>query len=195
MMPKDELRAPKVGVPVLAYVVSLLASIYLVKALNPTAAVAALIFAVPAAALVWMVVQSRRAKRFMGSAPCGGRAYARRIVVLALSYVALLLLAIWLNKSYALSGPVAVVVALLPALPLVGMIVAMARLIIDTQDEYQRMLHVRQMLVATGFTLAVCSVWGFLEEFGLVMHLPAYWTFVLWCGGLAIGTIYNEARP
>jgi hypothetical protein len=190
----DEMRAPKVGMPVLVYVVSLLASIYLVRAFHPATAVAVLIFAVPAAALVWMVVQARRAKRFMGGAPCGSRAYQRRIVVLALSYIALLLLAVWLNKSYALSGPVAVVVALLPALPLVGMIVAMARLIIETQDEYQRMLHVRQMLIATGFTLAVCSVWGFLEEFGLVMHVPAYWTFVLWCGGLAIGTIYNETR-
>lgn len=193
-MPEEEMRAPKIGVPVVSYVISLLASIFIVRTYHPATAIAVLIFAVPVAALVWMVVQARRAKRFQGDAACGNRAYQRRVVVLALVYVALLMLAVWLNKSYALTGVPAVIVALLPALPLVGMIVAMARLIIDTQDEYQRMLHVRQMLIATGFTLAVCSVWGFLEEFGLVAHVPAYWTFVLWCGGLGIGTVYNESR-
>ena len=194
-MREEELRAPKMGVPVLSYVVSLLASIYLVAAFRPAMPVKVLIFAVPVAALIWMIVQARRAKRFSGSVPCGGKAYARRVLALALGYAALLMLAVWLNKHYTLSGPTAVIVALLPALPLIAIIAAMARLIVETKDEYQRMLHVRQMLVATGFTLAVCTVWGFLEEFGLVMHLPAYWTFVLWCGGLAIGTIYNEARP
>lgn len=194
-MSEDELQVPKIGVPVLSYVISLLASIYIVTAYRPVPAVAALIFAVPAAALVWMIVQARRAKRFRGSAACGGRAYQRRVMMLALSYVALLMLAIWLHRHYPLNGATAVVVALMPALPLIGMIVAMARLIVETKDEYQRMLQVRQMLIATGLTLAVCTVWGFLEEFGLAVHLPAYWTFVLWCAGLAVGTIYNEARP
>lgn len=194
-MPEEEMRAPKIGVPVLSYVISLLASIYIFKAYHPAPAIAVPLFAVPVAALIWMVVQTRRAKRFQGNVPSSSRAYGYRVAALALGYVALLMLAIWLNQHYQLRGVTAVIVAVLPALPLIGMIVAMARLIVEAKDEYQRMLHVRQMLVATGFTLAVSSVWGFLEEFGLVMHVPAYWTFILWCGGLGLGTIYNESQP
>lgn len=93
-----------------------------------------------------------------------------------------------------MTGPAAVGVALLPALPMIGMIVAMGQLILDEKDEYQRMLHVRQMLIATGLMLGVCSVWGFLEQFEQVPHLPAYRAFIVWCAGLGFGTLYNERR-
>lgn len=188
--------SPRMGVPVVTYMVSLLASIWIVRSYRPDVAVSVLIFAVPMAALGWMVVEARRAKRLRGAVPCGGgRAYFRRMLMLALLYVALLFGANWLYHHYSLSGPVAVIVALLPALPLIGMIVALGRLILDEKDEYQRMLHVRQMLIATGLTLAVCSMWGFLEEFDQVPHVPAYWAFILWCAGLGFGTLYNERRP
>ncbi|MDV3459127.1 hypothetical protein RZN05_19170 [Sphingomonas sp. HF-S4] len=187
-------RAPRMGLPVVTYVLSLLGSIFIVQAYRPALPITLLILAVPAAALVWMIVQGIRARRMLGAAPCGSRAYARRIVVLALVYAALLIAAIWLNRHYTLNGPVAVIVAVLPALPMLGMIVAMGRLILDEKDEYQRMLHVRQMLIATGLMLAACSIWGFLEQFEQVPHLPAYWAFIVWCAGLGFGTLYNEHR-
>jgi hypothetical protein len=197
MVVEVEPRAPSVGLPVIVYVVSLVSSIFIVRAYRPETPIAVLIFAVPAAALVWMIVQARRAKRFRGGLGCGSsnRTYQRRILGLALAYVALLFLANWLYREFALTGPAAVVVALLPALPLIGMVFALGSLIVGERDEYQRLLHVRQMLVATGLMLAVCTVWGFLEQFELVPHVPAYWAFIVWCGGLGVGTLYNELRP
>jgi len=195
MSDQEAARAPRIGVPAVVYVLSLLASIFIVRSYHPGLAASLLVFAVPVAALGWMIVQGYRARRFRGGAACGGRAYQRRVIVLALSYVVLLFAANWLYEQYALSGPLAVAVALLPALPLIGIIVALGRLITDEKDEYQRMLHVRQMLIATGLMLAVCTVWGFLEEFGVVPHVAAYWAFIVWCGGLGFGTIYNESRP
>ncbi|WP_404334770.1 hypothetical protein AB2M62_14235 [Sphingomonas sp. MMS12-HWE2-04] len=193
---EETVPSPRMGVPVVTYVLSLLASIWIVRSYRPDLAISVLIFAVPMAALVWMVVEARRAKRLRGAVPCGGgAAYFRRVVVLALTYVALLFAANWLYTHYTLTGPLAVIVALLPALPMVGMIVAIGRLILDEKDEYQRMLHVRQMLIATGLTLSVCSIWGFLEEFNQVPHVPAYWAFIVWCAGLGFGTLYNERRP
>ena len=41
--------------------------------------------------------------------------------------------------------------AILPALPLIGIIWAFGRLLIEETDEYLRSLTVRQFLVATGF--------------------------------------------
>jgi hypothetical protein len=42
--------------------------------------------------------------------------------------------------------------------------------------------------------LAVTCVWGFLETFELVPHVPMYWAFITWCAGLGIGTLVNELR-
>ncbi|GGO94239.1 hypothetical protein [Stakelama pacifica] len=192
---EEEIRPPRIGPAVALYVFSLFGGVALHKGLDLHGWVLVPIYAVPIAALGWMIVQKRR-MRAVGAAGCsGGKAYQRRILGLALAYMALLMLANWLNSQFALHGIAAVLVALLPALPLIGMILAIGRLIIDEKDEYLRVLHVRQMLVATGFMLSVCSIWGFLESFDQVPHVPAYWAFVIWCGGLALGTLYNEMRP
>ena len=106
----------------------------------------------------------------------------------------MLFAAVWLGKLYHPTGAGAVVLAVLPALPLVGVIWAMGRLLIEEKDEYQRSLHVRQFIIATGFMLAVTSVWGFLESSEQVPHLPMYWSFILWCGGLGVGSLVNELK-
>ncbi len=89
------------------------------------------------------------------------------------------------------SGLLAYVVALLPALPIIGVFVVIARLLIEMRDEYVRMLLVRQSLVATGFMLSVVTGWGFLEDFGLVPHIQGYYATVLWFGGLGLGGCLN----
>ncbi|WNO53259.1 hypothetical protein [Stakelama saccharophila] len=199
MVLDEEDRAPRIGPAVTVYIFSLLAGIAAHRAYHPTGLWLVAIYAVPVAALGWMIVQKRRIRAFHGGAACGSacdsKVYQRRIIALAAAYVALLFLANWLTDRFALDGFAAMSVAVLPALPLVGVIVAIGRLILDEKDEYQRVLHVRQMLVATGFMLAVCSIWGFMESFGQVPHVPAYWAFIIWCGGLGLGTVYNEMRP
>jgi hypothetical protein len=89
------------------------------------------------------------------------------------------------------SGLLAYVVALLPALPIIGVFVVIARLLIEMRDEYVRMLLVRQSLVATGFMLSVVTGWGFLEDFGLATHIQGYYATVLWFGGLGLGGCLN----
>ena len=70
---------------------------------------------------------------------------------------------------------------------------AMGRYLVEEQDEYVRMLTVRQTLWATGFALSVATVWGFLESFNLVGHIDAYYVAVLWFGGLGLGACINRA--
>ena len=65
------------------------------------------------------------------------------------------------------------------------------RLLVEEQDEYLRMLLVRQTLVATGFTLTIVTVWGFLENLDLVAHVDAFYVAILWFVGLGVGSCFN----
>ena len=121
------------------------------------------------------------------------RRYTRTIIVLSIAYAVLLIGAEYLIRHAVRGGPLAYVVALLPALPIVGMFAAIGRYLIDERDEYLRLLRVRQSLIASGFALTAATVWGFLESFGLVTHLDAYWVAVAWFGGLGLGDCVNRA--
>ena len=91
------------------------------------------------------------------------------------------------------AGALAYIVAALPALAIIAVFWAIARLIVELNDEYIRMLIVRQSLIATGFAMAVATVWGFLESFRLVPHAMGYWAAVLWFAGFGIGAVVNAA--
>jgi hypothetical protein len=85
------------------------------------------------------------------------------------------------------SGPLRYVLAVVPALCIVGVIVALGRYLAEESDEYQRYLVVVRILWGTGGTLVATTVWGFLETYAEVPHLPLYMTSVIWffCFGLA----------
>ena len=152
-------------------------------------------FFVPAlAALVWMSREVAAYSRRKGCATEAAMAYNRRMLPLAAAYIVVLLGAILMHERLHVSGPALYVIAILPALPLIGVVWALGRFLIEETDEYQRALAVRKMLVATGFMLVVATIWGFLEEFGLVAHLPAYWCFIVWCIGLGVGAGWNRLR-
>ena len=189
-----EERLPRIGPAVLAYVAAVFAAIAAWLAFDLSGAALVAVAAIPAAALVWMIRQCRARARAAGPASKAAKAYVRRFIPMILAYVLVLVGVVWLHRQFAPSGPAAVALAILPALPLLGVIWAIGRLLIEEKDEYQRSLHVRQFIVATGFMLAVTSVWGFLEQFGQVPHLPMYWAFIVWCAGLGVGSIANEIR-
>jgi hypothetical protein len=188
-------RLPGKGLPVLAYCASVLGAMLVWFTLRPTGLWLAVTIAVPVLALAWMVTVVIRIRR---QSACAGstanRAYMRRFLPMMGLYVVCLLATVWLDDRLAPKGPLAVALAILPALPLVGVVWAFGRLLIEETDEYLRALTVRQFLVATGFMLCVTSIWGFLDAFGQVPHVPMYWAFIIWCMGLGVGTMVNEMR-
>jgi fluoride ion exporter CrcB/FEX len=115
------------------------------------------------------------------------RRYNRRVIGLSLAYAALLMGSVWVFRHSRPQGPVAYGLAVLPALPLVGIFVAMGRYLVEEGDEYLRSVEIRKALIATGFMLAVTTVWGFLQSFELVPHVDFYWAAILWFGGLGLG--------
>ena len=118
--------------------------------------------------------------------------YNWRVILLSILYAAFLIAAVYGFKHKLVPSPLAYPVAILPALPIIGIFVAMGRYLVEEQDEYVRMLMVRQTLWASGFALSVATVWGFLENFDLVEHVDAYSVAIVWFFGLGIGGIVNK---
>lgn len=120
------------------------------------------------------------------------RRYNRRVLWLSLGYALFLFGAIYAFNHHLLSGPAAYAAAILPSLPIIGIFAAIGFYLVEEEDEYVRMLMVRQSLWASGFALSLATIWGFLESFELVTHIEPFYVAVLWFGGLGIGALINR---
>lgn len=108
---------------------------------------------------------------------CGSPAisrYTRRMLVGSMIYMVVLLGSVYLYAGLQVRGPLLWAAALVTALPVLAMIWAMGRLVVEETDEYLRSRVVRQALFGTGGLLVIATVWGFLEQFMLVPHVPAW---------------------
>lgn len=117
-----------------------------------------------------------------------GRAYTLRISFFMAIYVVLLVSIIPLfRRPDPPTGALAIGLAVLPALPIIGVFWTIGRLIIETKDEYQHLLLVKQVLVGTGLTLSIATIWGFLENFEQVPHVEPFHFAVLWLAMFGLG--------
>ncbi len=88
-------------------------------------------------------------------------------------------------RLYHLHGAAAYVVAVLPALPILWVLVELGRFLAVEKDEFQRNILVQCVLGGTGETLATTTIWGYLEDFAHAPHLdliwvyPIFWLFVV----------------
>ena len=121
------------------------------------------------------------------------RRYLLRMAVLMTFYIVTLFAAVRLFRAEAISGPAAYALAILPALPIIGVFWAVMRLLVEEPDEFIRLLHVRQSLFATGFCLTVMTIWEFLQNFDLVASgNGGFGAAFFWFMGLGLGGIYNR---
>lgn len=149
------------------------------------------------ATLLLAIPFMRRVQRLEAASGCTSAAsqrYARRIMVAAFAYVIALFGAIWLSKIGTYPTPIYVAIALAPSFPIIAMIWAMGRLLVEEKDEYLRTRHIHHALVATGVTLALVTVWGFLEQFNVVPHVAAYWVFPAWAMSLGLSQCWSAVR-
>lgn len=120
------------------------------------------------------------------------RRYVWRVAAAMTGYVVTLFAAEYLIDDQGLAGPAAWLLALLPGLCVAAVFWALGRLLVEEQDEYRRMLLVRQMLFASGITLVVATIYGFLEMYRLVPHAEAFYLTWLFFIGLGIGAVVNK---
>ena len=120
------------------------------------------------------------------------RRYLTRLGVLMTIYMITLFAAVYLFRHDLVSGPIAYPLAILPALPIIGVFWAVMRLLVEEPDEFLRMLQVRQALIATGFCLTVTTIWEFLQNFNLVPPgNGGFGAAFFWFIGLGVGALYN----
>jgi len=119
------------------------------------------------------------------------RVYLRRFAVAMVTYVLAVMAATRLSATEIGQGPAIWAIAVLPALPLLALFWIMARYLAEITDEYVRMLEVKKALIATGLTLAVTTVLGFLEIYADIPHVPIFFVPVIWFAGLGIGSLVN----
>lgn len=87
-------------------------------------------------------------------------------------------------KLWSLDGAIAYSIAVLPSLPIVWMLIATGAYLTDEKDEFVRMVLVQCLLYGIGGTLAVTTMWAYLEDFvhaprlDLIWVYPMFWIFV-----------------
>lgn len=121
------------------------------------------------------------------------RRYLLRLAILMALYIVTLIGAKLAFRHIDQNGVLAYGLALLPALPIIGVFWAVMRLLVEESDEYMRMLMVRQSLFATGFCLVIMTVWEWLQNFDLVPPgNGGFGAAFFWFVGLGFGGLFNK---
>lgn len=167
-----------------------LASIYelLAEPWRSIVNLAALGLAVP------MFLSCRKQVRQDGSISPALRVYNRRVLTAGGAYMLCFFTSVWLYDRVPHDSPALWPMALVPVIPLLGMIWAMIRYLDEETDEYLRHRAIMAALVGLAVVLTLGTVWGFLETFGLAPHVWSWWVFPVWAIGLAAGQFWQQAR-
>ncbi|PEQ12286.1 hypothetical protein B2G71_12320 [Novosphingobium sp. PC22D] len=134
------------------------------------------------------------AARRAGDSSDALQAYNKRMLAASLGYVVGLGMATLVYERVRLDTPGLALLALLPAAPTLAMIRAMARYLLDETDEYLRYRTLLSSVIGLGFVLTLGSFWGFLETFGVVPHVWAWWVVPVFGVGMGLGQCGIAAR-
>jgi hypothetical protein len=108
------------------------------------------------------------------------RAHTRRVLWLMLAYVIILPPLVWIRAHESVSNVTAVAMAIVASLPVLGMFASWGRYLSDETDEYHHMIVMRRNAIATNVTMGAAAMWGFLQAFGVMPLIEAYWIPVVW---------------
>lgn len=113
--------------------------------------------------------------------------YNNRMLAASLAYVAGLLVAVAIHERFEPVPVITFLITLLPTAPALAMVAVMGRYLIEETDEYLRYRASLAALIGLGIVLCLGTIWGFLETFGLVPNIFAWWVVPVWAIGLGIG--------
>jgi hypothetical protein len=108
------------------------------------------------------------------------RAHTRRVLWLLFAYAIVLPPLVWLRATTSVAGYVPLLMAIAAALPVLGIFASWGRYLSDERDEYHQALTLRRIAIATNATMGAAVVWGFLQAFGVMPLIEAYWVPFVW---------------
>jgi hypothetical protein len=132
-------------------------------------------------------------KTFCAQTPAQRR-HSRRVLYAALLYAAILIPVVYVIRHGVVTGSWRMVLAVLPAIPLIGMFGSYARYLSEETDEYIRMMVVRQILTATTVAMVCAVVWGFLVDLGGAPPIATYWIAFVWVATQGVSAIVERVR-
>lgn len=148
----------------------------------------------PMLLLIPMIRSVQKRYRAAGlTVPAAIVAYNRRMLIWSFTYMAALFGAITLYHQLKPTGPILWFIAIVPAMPIVYFVWALGRYLVEETDEYVRMRQVSAALFATGWLLVLATFWGFLETFGVAVHVSAWAAVPVWAIGLGAVQIWRAA--
>jgi hypothetical protein len=112
------------------------------------------------------------------------RRYLFRFMPTMILYATALIAATYAFRHDHPTGALAYTLAVLPAIPLLGVLIIVGVYLNEESDEFERTVVIQSMLLGFGATLAITTIWGFLEIFTNIRHLapfsafPMFWMFV-----------------
>ena len=170
----------------------LIAGLRMSDAINATTGF--ILMAVAMVQLVPMVKAAMARQRAQGYVSPAIERYNKRFLFASFGYVLGLGLAVTINDRVELGQGETVLIALLPIIPIFGMIWTMARYIVEEQDEFLRHRAIMASLFGLGAVLALGTFWGFLETFEVVPHIWAWWVFPVWAIGMGLAQCWLSFR-
>src|SRR3954470_12579122 len=108
------------------------------------------------------------------------RAHVRRTLWLLLVYALILPPLVWIRANTAVAGSIPLLMAVVASLPVLGIFASWGRYLSDERDEYHQALTLRRNAIATNATMGAAVIWGFLQAFGVMPLIEAYWIPFLW---------------
>jgi hypothetical protein len=122
------------------------------------------------------------------------RRFFYRFAVVMLLYVALLVPTVVAFVRFKPIGMLAYSLAVLPALPILGMLLVIGMYLAEEKDEFIRNMQIQSLLGGMGLTLALVSVWGFLENFAQVPRLQLILVYPIFWGFVGLSTLFVWLR-
>jgi hypothetical protein len=122
------------------------------------------------------------------------RRHMVRFLITMPFYVAFLSFSAWMFHNHYASGALAYAVAVLPALPVIGVIVIAGMYLAEETDEFVRSYQIQSMVWAIGATLVVTTVWGSLEDFAHVRRLDLFMIYPLFCFFVGVSSVLVKMR-
>jgi hypothetical protein len=107
-----------------------------------------------------------------------GRRYISRLAATMLVYLLFFFITQWTFHHLHPTGLIVYLLAILPALPIVGSLAIVGLYIAEESDEFERSILVQSMLWGFGVALAIGSVWGCLEDFANAPHRSAFYAYL-----------------
>ncbi len=108
------------------------------------------------------------------------RRYLARFAPTIISYVIILIVVEWIFRHHPPVGPIRYVLAMLPAVPVIGIIVILGLYLVDEIDEFERTVLVQAILWATGAALAFNTIHDALMNFLNFPPMPMFSLFTVW---------------